>query len=327
LAHELEISNGRAKMFYVGETPWHNLGTKLEDPPTIEDAIRCAGLDWEVERRQLFMNDGEDKRTKIQVPAFANVRKTDGSILGVVGPTYRPLQNVDAFKWFQPLLDSGEVTLETAGCLREGRHIWILARIKRDPIYIVPNDEVISFILLSNSHDGTRSVRGGFTAIRAVCANTVAAAHSAKSSKLLKVRHTDKTTEALEDIREAMQVADREFVATTDLMKSMARKGVDTSTLKEYVRRVFEPKLVIDAEDQEAKLDRIMENITPLFQKGRGNDLPGVKDTMWGAYNSLTEHFSWERGRSADTRLENLWLGDTANLAQRAFDVAVAMAG
>jgi phage/plasmid-like protein (TIGR03299 family) len=323
MAHEVE------SMYYTGDVPWHGLGTKLENPPTIEDAIHFAGLDWEVERKQLFMQgdplDGADGFS--EVPAFANVRSTDKSILGIVGPTYRPLQNLDAFKWFQPFLDSKDVTLETAGSLRHGKHVWILARVQRDPIEIVSGDEILSFILLSNSHDGTRSVRAGFTAVRCVCANTVAAAHSAKSSKLLKVRHTDKTVDALEDIREAMKLADREFVATTALMKSMANKGVDLVSLKEYVRRVFEPKLVIDAEVQETKLDNLMKNIIPLFQKGRGNDLPGVKDTMWAAYNSVTEFLTWERGHSADTRLENLWLGDAANLAQRAFDVSVAMVG
>jgi len=173
--HEVE------NMFYVGDVPWHGLGMPLEDTPTIEDAIIYAGLDWDVSRIQLVMEG-----TDIQVPAFANVRSTDRKVLGVVGPSYRPLQNLDAFQWFQPYLDSGDVALETAGSLRDGRHIWILARIKQDPIEIVKNDPVAAYILLSNSHNGTASIRAGFSAIRAVCMNTLAAAHDAKSSKLLK---------------------------------------------------------------------------------------------------------------------------------------------
>ena len=35
-------------MFYVGETPWHKLGIKLEKPPTIEDALVQGNLDWSV---------------------------------------------------------------------------------------------------------------------------------------------------------------------------------------------------------------------------------------------------------------------------------------
>lgn len=328
MAHQLEIlPNGRAAMFYCGDVPWHGLGTKLDNPPTIEDAIRCANLDWEVERRQLFMKGLVEGSSDESVPAFANVRKSDGSLLGVVGPTYRPLQNNDAFKWFQPFLDSGEVELHTAGSLRDGRHVWILAQVKgNEPVEIVKNDPVLSFILLSNSHDGSASIRAGFTGIRVVCANTVAAAHSAADSKLLKVRHTDKAPEALAGVREAMDLAKREFAATTEGMKAMARKGVTVETLKEFVRVVFEPKLVLDNADAKAKLDRQVARIIPLFERGRGNDLPGVKGTMWGAYNAVTELLTWERGRSSDTRLENLWLGDAGNLAHRAYDIAVKMA-
>jgi phage/plasmid-like protein (TIGR03299 family) len=322
--HEVEIRDGLAQMFYVGEVPWHGLGTKLEDAPTVENAIYHAGLDWEVERVQLVMPKVDGN---IPVPAYANVRSTDQKVLGIVGPTYRPLPNRDAFQWFQKFVDSNEVTLETAGSLREGKHVWILARVKQDPIEIVKNDPVAAYILLSNSHNGTASIRAGFTGIRAVCMNTLAAAHDAKSSKLVKVRHTEKANDALQGVREAMDLARQEFVTTTEGMKAMARRGVTVETLKQYVKAVFEPKASL-ANDEEAqeKLDRQVARVIPLFESGRGSDVPGVRGTMWGAYNSVTELLTWERGRSNDTRLENLWLGDAANLAQKAYNVAVRMA-
>jgi len=307
---------------YVGEKPWHGLGIQLNEPPTIEDAIVQGGLDWDVVRMPLVIEG-----TSVKVPAFANVRSTDNSILGVVGSTYRPLQNKDAFSWFQPYLESGEITLETAGSLKNGRHVWILARIKQDPIEIVKNDPVLSYVLLSNSHDGTRTVRAGMTAIRTVCANTLAAAHSDKASKLLKVRHTDNTVLALDKVREALDLINREFRATTDGMKQMARRGVTIDTLKKYIQLVFEPKETVEDEEEiNLKMERQAARIIPLFERGRGNDMPGVKGTMWAAYNSVTEYLTWERGRNADNRLENLWLGNAAHVAQKAYDVALKMA-
>jgi len=314
--HEVE------NMFYYKEVPWHGLGKSLDNPPSVEMGILEAGLDWEVERIQLVMEG-----TDIQVPAYANVRSTDRKVLGVVGPTYRPLQNIDAFQWFQPYLDSGQVTLETAGSLRGGRHIWVLARIQQDPVEIVKGDPVVAYILLSNSHNGTASIRAGFTGIRVVCANTVEAAHSAGSSKLLKIRHTENANEALVSVRESMDVARREFVATTESMQQMARKGVTVDTIKEYVKEVFQPKLSLaNDEEAQAKIDRQVDRLMPLIESGRGADVPGVRGTMWGVYNSVTEFLTWERGRSTDTRLESLWLGDAGNIARRAYDVAVRMA-
>jgi len=316
MAHEVE------SMFYLGNVPWHGLGIKLETPPTIEEAIEEAGLNWRVDRKPLVIQG-----TDIQVPSYATVRDSDQSVLGVVGKTYRVLQNETAFKWFQPFLDSGEVELHTAGSLRNGRHVWILARVKGGDAEIVKGDTIEQYILLSHSHDGTCAIRAGFTGIRVVCANTVAAAHSAKDSKLIKIRHSENAELALSKVRQSLDVGRREFAATAQGMREMAATGCDIKTLKAYIREVFAPEVTLStATEQNSTVERLCEKIVPLFEDGRGAQLPGVKGTLWGGYNSVTEFLTWERGRSADTRLENLWFGPAGNLAQRAYDVALKMA-
>ena len=41
------------QMMFVGATPWHGLGNKVEADIGIEDAIVSAGLDWEVGLKDL----------------------------------------------------------------------------------------------------------------------------------------------------------------------------------------------------------------------------------------------------------------------------------
>lgn len=45
-------------MFYVREKPWHGLGTRIEEAPTSADALMYAGLDWTVEQKNVYMQDG-----------------------------------------------------------------------------------------------------------------------------------------------------------------------------------------------------------------------------------------------------------------------------
>lgn len=328
MAHEIEIRDGKASMMYVGETPWHGLGVPLVDPPTVEEGIRLAGLDWSVETRPLFLGDGRE------VEAQATVRTVDNKVLGVVGPDYTVLQNSKAFAFFQPFVEQGLVSLETAGSLRGGSRIWVLGRIKADPADIVAGDPVRAYILLWNSHDGTLACGTGFSAIRTVCANTLAQAMRDEASRLIRLKHTSNIEQALEAVRNAMDVSSRQFQASVEQYRDLARKGCNASDLEKYVKLVFAPKakskataIVVEAGDEaeeDTTCKRILPRIVNLFENGKGSNIPGVKGTYWGAYNAVTEYLGYERGTDADRRLDNLWFGQGANLSKKALEVALA---
>lgn len=325
MSHEVE------SMFYVGETPWHGLGVQLESAPTTREAIVAAGLDWEVGQKELWTVQSNpdvfdsNLYADQKVPALANYRTTDGRILGVVGPGTHPLQNRDAFAFFDPFLASGDAVLETAGSLRDGERIWALARINRDPSVVVPGDEVLKYLLLSNSHDGKVAVRVGFTPIRVVCANTLALAHGAGDAHktLLKLHHTRKVKEAVVAARDAINLADRTFEATAERYRFLASRQIDRPSLELLVRRVLSPA---PGQELPGASKITLPKVVRLFEQGRGNQLPGVAGTYWAAYNALTEYLAYGRGKDRSRRLDNLWFGSAANQNDRALTIALEMA-
>ena len=111
MAHQVE------KMVFAGATPWHGLGTQIDGETGFWDAFQQAGLDWQVDTKPLFTADGE------QVSHRAAYRTSDDRILGIVGKRWTPLQNREAFEIFEPLVDSGEMAIHTAGSLRNGERI------------------------------------------------------------------------------------------------------------------------------------------------------------------------------------------------------------
>jgi phage/plasmid-like protein (TIGR03299 family) len=263
------------------------------------------------------------------LPALATRRSSDGRILGVVGPTYNPLQNSEAFDFFRPFLESGEAAIETAGSLRMGQRVFVLAKLKLDPMEVVKNDAVQKYVLLSNSHDGTLAVRVGFTPIRVVCANTMALAHDSKASKLIRVRHTKNVLDNLDQIRSVMNLANAEFEATAEQYRLLASKEINQADLEKYVKLVFNTnKKLAEAEGNIDSLNnrRLINGVQPLFEKGRGNDMPGVKGTLWAAYNAVSEYLQYERGSDDQARLDQMWFGQGAQLNKRALDVGVMMA-
>ena len=293
-------------MMYVGQTPWHGLGTQIPEDKriSIREAIVAAKLDWQVELRHVYTENSEDSAKAGILDHFAVCRTSDNAFLGIVGKDYLPLQNEEALAWFQPFLDHNEATLETAGSLKGGRQVWALAKIRDGNIDVGKKDPVAHYILLSNAHDGSLAVHVGFTPIRVVCNNTLTLAQESSASKLLRVHHTSKLHVNLELIRETMKIARHEFSATVEQYRHLRMHGIDASDLERYVRLVF--SLPDDKGGKE-----LIPNIIYLFEEGRGNKEAGR--TYWGAYNAVTEYLNYFRGRTQDNTLSSLWFGESTH--------------
>lgn len=318
MSHQVE------KMMFTGETPWHGLGTKVEPGVRSAQAIVDAGLDWNVDTVDLLTSDGQ-----FITNHKATRRTSDGRILGVVGRTFKPLQNRDAFNFFDAFVEAGEASYETAGSLRGGRRVFILAKLNRDPLVIGKDDEVNKYVLLSNGHDGTLAVRVGFTPIRVVCSNTLAMSHSHRASKLLRIRHTSKTVDTLTKVREVMNLADASFEAEAEQYRKLARTPINRDDFTKFVTKVFAVKKLDDNGDEMPPVPttRVLEGVSKLFEEGRGAQLETARGTVWGAYQAINEYLGYERGSDNDIRLDSMWYGDAAKKNQTALQYAYQLVG
>jgi phage/plasmid-like protein (TIGR03299 family) len=258
--------------------------------------------------------------------------------LGDVGGDYEIVQNEAMFQWFQPYLDSGEAFIHTAGSLNNGQWVWYLAKLNRESLQITDNDWVEKFLLLSSSHDGSKAVQIGFTPIRVVCANTLAAAHSCKESKLLKVRHTKKVHMGMEEIRSAVNLMDQTFEATAAQYKRLASLKVSPADMVKYITLVLTNGKGLDEEASKSKLTGVTNKTVDILKLFRGARNDG--QTWWGAYNAITEYLTWHVGPEGDkegqktsalerrnNRLRSLWFdGPNADKSQLALDIAIEMA-
>lgn len=311
MAHAVE------NMFSVRETPWHGLGKVITDNPTIDEGIKLAGLDWEVQTESIWT--GDDKK----LDSFGKcVRRMDnGKILGVVGPTFTPVQNYQSFDWFAPFIDSGECKLTTAGSLHNGKIVWIMAEIQRGVMDIGNGDTVRKFLLLSNSHDGSRAVRVGFTPVRVVCANTLGMAHRDENSKLLRIKHTRGVIDTLAKVRETVDTVDAAFNATAKQFRILAGCKINKHDLRNYVTVLMASDVNNPTSQEQTKIDECISRA--LTGKGNSPDML----TAWSAYNGITEYLSYATAhRSKDNRLDSLWFGENKKLLDEAFTQAMALA-
>jgi len=165
------------EMFYVGVVPWHHLGKRLTTRPGLDEAMRAGGLNWTVSTKPLALALAQEIPS--YVPQRVAVVRDDrgagevGRVLGVVHPGYRLLQNRAGLEIFDELLGGGKY--ETGGYLRQGEVIWLQAALRK-PIQVRKNDKLKTFLLFSNSHDGSRPIDIRLTTVRVVCNNTLSLA-------------------------------------------------------------------------------------------------------------------------------------------------------
>ena len=214
-------------MFYVRETPWHGLGVCVMDAPSSGDALKVAGLDWDVVQKPIYTDDWN----KV-AGYFANVRSSDNSVLGVVSRRYKIVQNREAFAFTDELLGKG-VKYETAGSLREGRKVWILARLPK--AYRLSEDRVTPYLVFSNSHDGSGSIKVAMTPVRVVCNNTLNLAITG-AERIWSAAHTGDMESKLEDAQRTLFMAEDYMNELSKEMDALSMKRVSDAAVQEYVK-------------------------------------------------------------------------------------------
>ncbi len=331
MAHNLAFNGNKAAMMYVGEVPWHGLGTRFESPPkTSEDAMRAAGLDWKVGLKPVYcMGDGfyyeiPDKKAIVRLDKWGE----SGLIpFGLVGNDYRVLQNHEAFSFFDPIIQSNKIHYNTAGALGNGERVWVLAKIDGN-VRIRDVDAIERYLLLSTGHDGKTAVQIRFTPVRVVCQNTLTLAHSF-GKDFAKVYHVPGMRNQLDHVQNSLTELFNAIEDVENNFERMAQITLTTEMVKTYLAKVFpDPKRRKGQKDHsyEAALAKVIETrekAEHLFEKGKGNDQTEIKGTLWAAYNGVIELIDhYETHPNAWLRLDSLWFGDGARIKDLAYQEA-----
>lgn len=213
-------------MFTGRERPWHGLGTMVEEAPDSREALVAAGLDWDVVQRPIFTQDG------VRVKGyFANVRYQDDKILGVVTNRYKVVQNREAFAFTDELLGEG-VRYETAGSLMEGKKVWILAKLPSR--YIMQGEQIMPYLVFSNTHDGSGAIKIAMTPIRVVCNNTLNLALDT-ARRCWSVNHTGDIALKMEEAKETLFMAEDYMSQLGKEFDGLMKKRLSDAAVEEYI--------------------------------------------------------------------------------------------
>lgn len=259
-------------MFYVREKPWHGLGKIIADAPNSEEAIRLAGLDWNVYQTDLVTDNG------LAVPGYkANIRDSDDSVLGIVTDRYKVVQNHEAFRFTDELLGKG-VRYETAGSLQEGKKTWILAKLPNE--YIISGDQISPYLVFFNSHDGSGSIRCAITPIRVVCQNTLNLA-LATAKRSWSAVHTQNVNDKMQEAAQTLFFAEKYMAELGKEIDCLQKISISDAKVLEYMESFF-PDDVTATPAQRKNMRTLREDM-----KRRYFDAPDLKHVGSNAYKFI----------------------------------------
>lgn len=347
MAHNLNFNSrtGNYSFFSVKQKAWHGLGQIVEDYPTSEEAIRHAGLDYEVIKAPLFTKGSgiietsqgiEITGTELDVPNyFANIRNDNNAVLGVVGKDYQIVQNREAFSFFDAIVGGGDgILYETAGVLGNGERIFITAKLP-DYIRVGNGDDVTEkYIFLTTSHDGTGSITAAFTPIRIVCQNTLNASLR-DMSNVVRIRHTSGAKQRLDDAHKVMGLANKLSNEMEGIFNQWAKVKVNDAEVKKLIQLALCPNketLQHLQKGREEEISTVFKNtVDDAFAYAMISDsqqMETTKGTLFGAYNAVTGYYQNVRNyKDSEAKLQSIVMGGTAQLkSQKAFELCTAFA-
>lgn len=311
MSHEITHTNGKAEMAYVGATPWHGLGQRLEGGASIETWQEAAGMAWLIKQADLtYEYDGKT----LKFPDKTILHRSDtGAPLGVVSNRYKVVQPAQVLDFFAEFAESGKMSLETAGTLFGGRRFWALA--KTNETLTLPGEDVVNgYFLLATSADGTLQTQARFTSVRVVCNNTLSLA--SRGSADVKVRHSTEFDAAYVKMQLKQAHASwADFKLTATRLSHSKLTRADASEMTAKLLRLSSP----EETKRSAAFKQIMDNL----DRGIGMDLPATAGTRWGWVNAVTQYVDHDaRGKTDSHRMSSAWFGVGDALKSKALELA-----
>jgi len=305
MSHEVET------MAYAGEVPWHGLGHEVPADLSPQQMMEAAELDWSVEKQTLVTLEGAEVPEK-----KALVRSSDNKVLDIVGKNWNPVQNIEAFEFFDDFVRSGDMQMHTAGSLKGGQIVWGLAKVN-DSFELFGGDKVDSYLLFSNPHRFGQSIDVRFTPIRVVCNNTLTLSLSQEANNVVKLNH--KKQFDADEVKRMLGVAEFKMNQYKEMAQFLGNKQFKLDNVREYFNDLF--PTYSKKESDELVISRPGQRLEELL-----NSQPGAnyaQGSWWSAFNAVTYYTDHERGNDSDARLQSAWYGQSKNLKIKALEKAL----
>lgn len=326
MAHELDMTTGRAGIAYVGNKPWHGYGQELTGNEDLDQWRIAAGLDWEAVERPVFYGVpsgqfGETNAQYVDIPERkALVRSDTQQLLSVVSDRYQPVQPKQVIEFYRDLIETNGFKMHTAGSLKDGKRIWALAEIG-ESTRLFGQDQIDGYVLLATSYDASMATTARLTTVRVVCNNTLQAAYG-DNRAAISIPHNTAFNEAA--VKGELGLTKDSWEAFTEQAARLAETRVSKQQVVEYFVELLGIDRDMTAEEFQGRKGSQMRTLLSVYNNAPGQRLRSAEGTAWGLVNAVTyyqDHLA--RASNQGARCDSAWFGAGAQRKAKALDMAL----
>lgn len=305
--------SGDARMFYVRSegTPWHEEGTEVSEAKVAAEAIKLAGMDWNVIPEPVCDSRG------VVIPEYqAMVRDTDRKVVGVVGSRYIPIQNSQCFDFLDSLYADGVLTYNTAGVLDGGSVVWVQTALAKGMRIL--DDEYNRFLHAASSHNASLGLSVHAGNVRIVCENTFVEAN--RGSMLARITHTGDITAKMEAARKLIKIVDDRNARMEKWLTGLTKVEVSADAVTGFRDEMFGP--LDDATPAQRRT--AIESFVKIYDAEKERN--GA--TAYSLFNAVTGYADHAvRVKSGSSRLKSLLVGRSQQVKAEGIKLVGELAG
>ena len=338
MAHDFDFSTGKAGFWANGQKAWHGFGQITTGVNRSAEIILASGLNYDVAKLPLYTKLGAEE---ILVPGWYTTVRTDTNMpLGVVKDEYNIVQNRAAFEFFDEVIGKEDVQYETAGALKDGRLIFVTAKLK-ETMTVHGNgikDEYQNYLVFTTGHDGQFSLRVFFTPTRIVCWNTFSASvrsafagdgvTATNSATAVSIKHRPNVKDKLEEAKKVLGIARSAFATQKTVFEHWLKKPVSDDRTKMLALQLLcdeeEYNRLATGEDMAAvlkarKMNSYRKLLDCIFDDPTQQNIQG---TAYGFINGVTNYTTHMRDTNdGEKSVYNHLFGSSQDLQQRAVNL------
>ena len=276
---------------YSNNPAWHGLGIVVPRGMFLDEAMRLAGLDWTVEKRELLWRDSFDSPRTIH-DKRAIVRSDTRAYLGVVGATYEPFQNHQLADLARALMENDpSAYVESALELSGGKDIVLLVKLREWKLRDTA-DMSVCYLCLANNHTGDASLRVFDSEIRVQCRNTLTRAENGSARNKIGFRHTSGIHAATQELvkqAEQARAASERWEDDAHRMAHWTLEGSDAARLSVAISEaIMGPIRKAEADDPHGKIASARARLIESIQDAGRHGSPDFRGSAWDLFNRAT---------------------------------------